>query len=128
LGYGNEAALGSERQKVIQAACRLSDSIPNALLVLFTRSGQTAHQAALLRPKTPIFAFTPESSLCSRFTLSRGVRSFKVVFEDDPGGTVAAAVDFLRHRYELEVGTAIIVVSEIHREGHALDCILVEHA
>jgi pyruvate kinase len=128
LGYGKEAALETERQKIIQAACGLADSVPNSLLVVFTRSGQTAHQTALLRPRTPIFAFTPKSSLCSRFTLSRGVRSFKVVFEEDPKGTIAAAIDFLRHKYEVEKNTPIIVVSEIHREGHSVDCILVEHS
>lgn len=128
LGYGKEATLETERQKIIQAACGLADSIPRSLLVVFTRSGQTAHQTALLRPRTPIFAFTPESSLCSRFTLSRGVRSFKVVFEQDPKGTIVAAIDFLRHKYRLEKDTPIIVVSEIHREGHSVDCILVEHS
>jgi len=128
LGYGKEAKLSSERQKIIQAACELADSIPNSLLMVFTRSGKTAHQTALLRPKTPIFAFTPKSSLCSRFTLSRGVRSFKVVFDEDPRKTIAAAVEFLRHRYDLEEATPIIVVSEIHREGHSVDCILVEHS
>lgn len=128
LGYGKEAVLETERQKIIQAACGLADSIPRSLLVVFTRSGQTAHHTALLRPRTPIFAFTPESSLCSRFTLSRGVRSFKVVFEEDPKGTIVAAIDFLRHKYRLEKDTPIIVVSEIHREGHSVDCILVEHS
>ena len=128
LGYGKEAVLETERQKIIQAACGLADSIPRSLLVVFTRSGQTAHHTALLRPRTPIFAFTPESSLCSRFTLSRGVRSFKVVFEEDPKGTIVAAIDFLRDKYRLEKDTPIIVVSEIHREGHSVDCILVEHS
>lgn len=128
LGYGKEATLRTERQKIIQAACDLADSIPSALLMVFTRSGKTAHQTALLRPRSPIFAFTPESSLCSRFTLSRGVRSFKVKFEKEPKGTIAAAVDFLREKYRLEEGTPIIVVSEIHREGHSVDCILVEHS
>jgi len=128
LGYGKEATLGTERQKIIQAACGLADSIPSSLLVVFTRSGKTAHQTALLRPRTPIFAFTPESSLCSRFTLSRGVRPFTVVFEEDPKGTIDSAIDLLRHKYDLDQGTPIIVVSEIHREGHAVDCILVEHS
>lgn len=128
MGYAKEATLRTERQKIIQAACNLADSIPQALLMVFTRSGNTAHQTALLRPKSPIFAFTPRNSLCSRFTLSRGVRSFQVSFDDDPKVTIAAAVDLLRRRYELDEGTPIIAVSEIHREGHSVDCILVEHA
>ena len=128
LGYGKEATLRTEKQKVIQAACGLADSIPKALLMVFTRSGLTAHQAALLRPRSPIFAFTPQSSLCSKFTLSRGVRSFKVKFDEKPRKTIANAVTFLQQERELEEGTPIIVVSEIHREGTSVDAILVEHA
>ncbi|MFT6864980.1 MAG: pyruvate kinase [Akkermansiaceae bacterium] len=128
LGYGKEAELRTEKQKTILAACGLVDSIPQAILVVFTRSGATAHQAALLRPRSPIFAITPESSLCSKFTLSRGVRSFKVRFEDDPRVTIASAVDLLREKRNLEKGTPIVVVSEIHREGTSVDCIMVEHA
>lgn len=128
LGYGKEADLRTEKQKTILAACGLVDSIPQAILVVFTRSGATAHQAALLRPRSPIFAITPESSLCSKFTLSRGVRSFRVRFEDDPRATIASAVDLLREKRNLEKGTPIVVVSEIHREGTSVDCIMVEHA
>ena len=128
LGYGKEATLRTEKQKVIQAACGLADSIPHALLAVFTRSGFTAHQAALLRPRSPIFAFTPQSSLCSKFTLSRGVRSFKVKFDEQPRKTIANAIHFLQQERELEEGTPIIVVSEIHREGAAVDVILVEHS
>ncbi|MDB4652746.1 pyruvate kinase [Akkermansiaceae bacterium] len=128
LGYGKEATLRTEKQKVIQAACGLADSIPQALLLVFTRSGLTAHQTALLRPRSPIFAFTPKSSLCSKFTLSRGVRSFKVKFDDPPRKTIANAITFLQQERELEEGTPIIVVSEIHGEGTSVDAILVEHA
>jgi hypothetical protein len=56
------------------------------------------------------------------------VRPFTVVFEEDPKGTIDSAIDLLRHKYDLDQGTPIIVVSEIHREGHAVDCILVEHS
>lgn len=128
LGYGKEATLRTEKQKTILAACGLADSIPNSILVVFTRSGATAHQTALLRPRSPIFAITPVSSLCSKFTLSRGVRSYKVHFDDDPRVTIATAVAVLREKRKLGKGTPIIVVSEIHREGTSVDCIIVEHA
>ena len=40
----------------------------------------------------------------------------------------ANAIYFLQQERELEEGTPIIVVSEIHREGAAVDVILVEHS
>jgi len=128
LGYGGEASLQTEKQKTIHAAVGLADSISKSLLVVFTRSGATAHQAALLRPKAPIFAFTPDSGICTKLTLSRGVRSFEVPFEETPRETIAAAVKFLRHERDVQVGTPLIVVSDLLQEGHAVDSIMVEHA
>jgi pyruvate kinase len=128
LGYGKEAILRTEKQKTIKAAVGLADSIANSLLVVFTRSGATAHQAALLRPKTPIFAFTPDAAICSKLTLSRGVRSFEITFEETPRETIAAAVKLLRRERDVQPGTPLIMVSDILQEGHAVDSILVEHA
>ncbi len=128
LGYGAEATLSSEKQKMIKAAVGLADSIPNSLLVVFTRSGRTAHQTALLRPKTPIFAFTPDASVRTTLTLSRGVRSFEIPFEETPRETIAAAVKSLRQARDVEPGTALIVVSDLLQEGHPVDSIILEHA
>lgn len=128
LGYGGEATLSSEKQKTIKAAVGLADSISNSLIVVFTRSGTTAHQAALLRPKTPIFAFTPDAAICSKLTLSRGVRSFEVPFQETPRETIAAAVKLLRHERDVQPGTPLVIVSDILQEGHAVDSIILEHA
>lgn len=128
LGFAKEASLKTEKQKTINAAVGLADSIPSALLIVFTRSGMTAHQAALLRPRSPIFAFTPEDQVCRALTLSRGVRAFEVNFEDIPRDTMSAAVDLLRHQRDIEAGTPLIIVSDIMHQGHTVDSILVEHA
>lgn len=128
LGYGEEAALDSEKQKTIKAASGLADSIKKSLLIVFTRSGMTANQAALLRPRVPIFAFTPDSKVCSRLTLSRGVRSFEIKFEETPRETIASAVRQLRQARDIEPGTPLVMVSDILQEGKAVDSIIVEHA
>ena len=128
LGYGGEATLSSEKQKMIKAAVNLADSISNSLLVVFTRSGGTAHQAALLRPKTPIFAFTPDCGIQTTLTLSRGVRSFVIPFADLPRETIAAAVKSLRQKRDVQPGTPLIMVSDLLQEGHPVDSIIMEHA
>ena len=88
----------------------------------------TANQAALLRPRVPIFAFTPDSKVCSRLTLSRGVRSFEIKFEETPRETIASAVRQLRQARDIESGTPLVMVSDILQEGKAVDSIIVEHA
>jgi len=127
MGYGKEAALKTEKQKAIQAAANLADSIPGALLVVFTKSGRTANQAALLRPKSPIFAFTPEPEICAALTLARGVRTFEIPFADVPRETIASAVDMLRTKRDVEPGTPLLVFSEVLHQDHAVDSILLVH-
>lgn len=128
LGYGMEANLFSEKQKIVKAAVTMADTIPNALIVVFTRSGRTANSCALLRPKSAIFAFTPESEVCRGLTLSRGVRSFEVPFCKVPRDTIEAAVELLRNQRDIAPGTPLVVVSDIMHQDQAVDSILVVHA
>ncbi|MGJ8696259.1 MAG: pyruvate kinase [Verrucomicrobiaceae bacterium] len=128
LGYGGSATLKTEKQKTIKAALGLADSIPDALVVVFTKSGATAHQAALLRPKSAIFAFTPDAEVCQALTLSRGVRSFEVPFSEKPRDTISAAVDLLRSQRDVEQGTPLVVVSDILHQDMSVDSILLVHA
>ncbi|NNC88191.1 MAG: pyruvate kinase [Akkermansiaceae bacterium] len=128
LGYGSDADLRSEKGKAVRAAVNLADSISNALVVVFTRSGKTANRAALLRPRSPIYAFTPSDEVCRSLCLSRGVRPFQIDFRDKPRHTIAAAVEVLRSRRDIPAGTTLIIVSDTLHEDHAVDSILVEHA
>ncbi|YCM45199.1 pyruvate kinase [Verrucomicrobiaceae bacterium 227] len=128
LGYGKLAPLKSEKQKTIAAAIGLADSISGALLVVFTRSGMTANQAALLRPRSPIFAFTPDPTVCRALTLSRGVRPFEVTFDQRPRDTISAAVAILRHQRDIQPGTALVIVSDIMHENNAVESIILDHA
>lgn len=128
LGYGGEAVLNTEKQKTIKAAVGLADSLFGALLLVFTKSGKTAHRAALLRPRSEIFAFTPEAETCQTLTLSRGVKSFQIAFSKLPRETISAAVELLRTHHGVEQGTPLVVVSDILHQDHAVDSILLVHA
>ncbi|MDA1005888.1 MAG: pyruvate kinase [Verrucomicrobia bacterium] len=127
-GYASEAKLVTEKQKTVRAACNLADSIPEALIVVFTRSGNTAVQAALLRPRAPIYAFTPDEVVYRSLSLARGVRPFQLDFAERPKRTIAQAVDILRCRRDIPTGTPLVIVSDTLQQEHAVDTILVEHA
>lgn len=128
LGYGSLAPLRTEKEKTIAAAIGLADSIAGSLMVVFTRSGRTAHQAALLRPRSPIFAFTPDPVVCRALTLSRGVRSSVVTFDQRPRETISAAVAILREQREIPEGTPLVILSDIMHENHAVESIILDHA
>ena len=120
--------LETEKQKTIKAAIGLADSLPGSLLVVFTKSGATAHQTALLRPKSPIFAFTPETKTGQTMTLTRGVEGFEMPFRERPRDTIAAAIDSLRKTQEVEPGTPLVAVSDLLHQDHCIDSILLVHA
>ena len=128
LGFGDGMILETEKQKTIKAAIGLADSIPGSLLVVFTKSGATAHQTALLRPKSHIFAFTPDSKTGQTMTLTRGVEGFEMPFRERPRDTIAAAIDSLRKTQEVEPGTPLVAVSDLLHQDHCIDSILLVHA
>ena len=119
LGYGADADLRTEKQRTVRAAVNLADSIQDALVVVFTRSGRTANQAALLRPRSPIYAFTPDDRVCRGLALSRGVRPFVIPFRDRPRETIADAVDTLRRRRDIPTGTPLVIVSDTLQQDNA---------
>lgn len=128
LGFAKDAQLKTEKQKTIRAANNLADAIPEALLVIFTRSGKTAHQAALLRPRSPIYAFTPDEKVCRTLTLSRGVRPYQLDFSKEPQETIDRATALLRTMRDVKPGTPLVVISDTLQETHPVDSVLLVHA
>ncbi len=128
MRYGVDADLRTEKQYTVRAAVQLADSIQAALVVVFTRSGKTANQAALLRPRSPIYAFTPDEVVSRGLSLSRGVRPFVIPFRETPRGTITDAVELLRQRRDIPAGTPLVVVSDTLQADRAVDSILLEHA
>jgi pyruvate kinase len=128
LGYASHADLRLEKQHAVRAAVQLVDSIQDAVMVVFTQSGATANQAALLRPRSPIYAFVPDERVCRALTLSRGVRPFAIPFREKPRDTIADAVATLRNRRDIPAGTPLVVFSDTLLMDQAVDSILLEHA
>jgi pyruvate kinase len=128
MNFAKESTLQTDKQKTIRSAIQLADSMPKAVLAVFTRSGATAHHTALMRPRTPIFAFTPEEQVRRFLTLSRGVRSFCIDFETTPRLTIAKGIETLRQERDIKPGTPVIVVSDTLQDERAVNTILLEHA
>ena len=128
LGYGEEADLPTTRQRAVRAAVQLANSIQDAIMVVFTRTGATANQAALLRPRSPIYAFTPEETVCRGLALSRGVRPFVIPFRELPRDTSTDAVATLRNRRDVPEGTPLVIFSDTFQIDRAVNSIVLDHA
>lgn len=129
LGFGQQVLLRDERQKAAKAAVTLADSLPDARLLVLTRRGVLANQAAMLRPKTSgFYAFTPNEGVCRQLGLSRGVQAFKLPFAATIEETIQRATEMLREQQLVRPGTPLVIVSDILSDHFAANSILLHHA
>jgi pyruvate kinase len=128
LNYADNAILRDERQKVARSAMTLADSLPNARIIVLTRRGIMANHTALLRPKSPLFAFTPKEQVCRQLSLSRGVTAFQLELSQTIEETIQSAAEILRQQDLVLPGAPIVVVSDILSDHFGANSILLHHA
>jgi pyruvate kinase len=114
MGFAGEAILEDVRQKTVRSAVSLANSIPDALIVIFTRRGTMADFVANLRPRTAdIHAFAPTWELCRRLILNRGVLPHYLPFDTNPVRTIASAENYLIENGHARSGQHLIIVTDI---------------
>lgn len=127
LGYGEMAQLRDERQKTCRAAMTLVDSMPGACLVVLTRRGIIANHSALLRPRSPLYAFSPKERVCRQLALSRGVTAFQLAFSPTIDETIHNAAAILREHNLARPGTPMVIVSDMLSDHFTANSILLHH-
>ncbi|MCC3283570.1 MULTISPECIES: pyruvate kinase [Arthrobacter] len=119
---------------ITRAAVEIADQLDAACICTFTQSGDSARRLSRLRPKKPVFAFTPVESTLNYMSLFWGIRPLLVEFAEHTD-TMTAQVD----RKLLENGIveedAMVVIAagsppgqagstnllKVHRVGDAAD-------
>jgi pyruvate kinase len=82
-------------------------------IVVFTRSGKTAHMMSAFRPCSPIFVLSEDPQICRQCELLWGTKVFQTKFYNDPEKTIKQAVSvILNSRPELK-GTKFVLLSDI---------------
>ena len=113
-GYANDAILATQRQKTIRSAVMLANSIEDAKLVVFTRTGEMADQTSHLRPeRAPIFVFTPTQEEVRHQTMNWNSHAFQLDFTTDAEETFAEAEKFLIQQKLVASGEKLIVLREL---------------
>lgn len=98
-----------ESHAMAQAARFVAQSLQTAALVVFTQSGHTAKTISHLRPKAPIYAFTPDPAVCSGLALWYGVRPIRAELPDRTEDRVVHALSTLRERGAVMTGDRVVV-------------------
>lgn len=102
-------ALGGPALSVARAACYAVQE-GDRPLVIFTWSGRTALLASKARLRVPIFALTPDATLCDRLALIRGVTAVKLPVFRDTDELIAAGEKVLIERGYLPEGSEVVVL------------------
>ncbi|MGI8603157.1 MAG: pyruvate kinase [Verrucomicrobiales bacterium] len=120
------ADLRSDKQKIVNAAVTLANSINGAMLIVFTQRGIMAEHTAHLRPaEAPIFAFSPNLDVARSLHLSRAVDPYVIEFyKDDPRATIESALRILRQRHFVRAGDPIIIISDVLQGEFVADSVL----
>jgi pyruvate kinase len=123
-GFHRDAETLSIRHKAVKSAVELANSLPDSKIVVFTRRGFMADHFSQLRPeKAPIYAFTPSEEVARRLTLNWATIPVVMPFELDPERTIGQAEKLLLNRGMAQLGTQLVVLTDIVTGGERYDSI-----
>jgi pyruvate kinase len=123
--YSEHARMDTKGAKMLKSAVVMAREIKADALIVFTRSGGMARNAAWLRPPmTPLYAFTDNEVLLNQLTIHWGIHPFALAFEEDPSLNVEKAVILLKERNLLKAGDTIVAVTEVVVRGRIIDTIV----
>jgi pyruvate kinase len=126
-GYSELAKMDSLGAKLVKAAYVMSKEVSAEALVVFTRKGSMAHNAAWLRPMhSPLYAFTDNSALMNQLTLLWGVTPFLAQFAENPESNFSQAIQKLKEQGLVQAGGSVVAVTEVDVGGKLIDTILME--
>ena len=116
----SESSETSMSDSLVQAACRLSESIKATALVGMTKSGYTAYRLAMHRPKSYIFVFTNQKHLLRQLNLVWGVKGFYYEHTENINDTLNEIEAILKEGGFIQQGELFINTSSMpkHWMGH----------
>ena len=125
--YGELARMDSLGAKMVKAANVMAREVNAEALVVFTRSGNMARNAAWLRPlHTPLYAFTDNPKLLNQLTINWGIRPYFLKLDQDPAQNFENAIKILKEQGLVKSGNHVVAVTEVTISGRLIDTILME--
>jgi len=125
--YAEMARMDSLGARMVKSANVMAHEVSAEALVVFTRSGNMARNAAWLRPiHTPLYAFTDNPKLLNQLTLNWGVRPYFLTFDVDPAKNFENAIAILKEQGLVKSGSNVVAVTEVNISGRLIDTILME--
>jgi len=128
-GYGVDALLEDNRQKMVASAVVLANSLERAKLIVFTHHGTMARYVSNMRPeRAPIFAFTSSERVYRQIVLCWGTHPVLIEFTEDPNQTIEAALKHLREKKLTEPNDNLVILSDMLASGLKVDGVQLRQA
>lgn len=125
--YAQMARMDTLGARLVKSANVLTKEVGAEALIVFTRTGRMARNAAWLRPlHSPIYAFTDNEPLLNQLTLYWGITPYLLEFHEDPGMNARNAIDRLKKENRIRSGSNVVVVTAVNISGRLIDTILME--
>ncbi|MCX6936287.1 MAG: pyruvate kinase [Verrucomicrobia bacterium] len=122
------AHIPGDKYKLLAAAVRLADEMPNASLLTFTRRGSMSAGLAAMRPvKAPIYAMTNSVETLRKCRILRAVEPMFLELDSDPNETIEKAISLLLSAGLVKIGDTMIVATDILTNDRLVDSIQVRH-
>lgn len=117
-------AVHDEREARAEAAVSMSESL-HLPIVVFTRSGQTAHALSKFRPSTPVIALTNTPQIQRKLRLFFGIYPLLLPFKKDPEDTLQNAFKIIKKEKLLHKGDRCVLVSDARSKAGSISTVQV---
>lgn len=126
-GYADGAMMDTVRAKLVKSAHVMAREVKADALLVFTRKGKMARNAAWLRsPICPVFAFTDNLLLLPQLVIHWGVDPHYLELSKDPAVHFERAIRYLKERGLIRTGNNVVAVTEVNLGGKLIESILME--
>ncbi|MCL4508733.1 MAG: pyruvate kinase [Chloroflexi bacterium] len=95
---------------VTHAACTLAQEVRAQAVVVFTRSGASAHLVSKWKPSVPVYAYTGDETTYRQLALWWGIEPVLFPFEDSTDYMVSAVSRDLLEDHRVEEGGTVVIV------------------
>jgi pyruvate kinase len=107
----SDTSTGDDAEAITSAACELAHDLNVSAIAVFTQTGRTALLMSKMRPRVPIFAFTPVKQVYQRLAAMWGVVPFIVPMRSTLREMVNSADEKLIGSGWVKAGEQTVVIS-----------------
>ena len=123
-GYSKDIEVTNDLEVLMKSGDAMADDLDADAIIVFTKTGTMARNAAWFRPDTPVYAFTDDPRLVNQLSIYWGVEPYLIEFSHEkPALNTETATSVLLDRGILKDGHWVVIVSDLRIRGEMVQTI-----